>query len=169
MESCIHMAESWSCCYRSQDCLTVLSSVYSSFYSFTHIPASSTVSLEGAKVVLPSRKMFQIQVAGRRMQHWFGGLLLKLCETKGCGLMSKPSCGLWSSVLEDFHQFIFPVCSVLANSLSPKICTTGSMPRAGQPVTLTLEGMTKTLYQRVQIRFSSDQLPNSRLWSQPGV
>lgn len=64
MEFCVHMAESKERFYRSQKWLTVLSSVFCSFYSFTHIPASSSAVSEGAKVVVPSRKMFEIQVVG---------------------------------------------------------------------------------------------------------
>jgi len=58
------VAESEERFYRSQECLIVLSSVCCSFCSFTHIPASSSACSEGAKAVLPSRKMFEIQVVG---------------------------------------------------------------------------------------------------------
>lgn len=48
--------------YGSQEWLTVFSSVCYSFYTFKHIPTSSSDCSEGAKVVLSSRKIFVIQV-----------------------------------------------------------------------------------------------------------
>lgn len=97
------------------------------------------------------------------MQNWFVRLLSKLRELKTCGLMSKPSCGLWSSVLEDFHQLLW-VCPILCQEPSQSTYSTTPIPIAGRTAVLTLADMTRALCDRVQTESSFDQLPSS--WPQ---
>lgn len=111
MESCVRMAESGEGFCRSREWLPRLSPVCCSLSSFTRIPATLSARSKGAEVALPSQKMSEMQVVGRK-EDWFGGLLFKLPNPKVAGPCQSFPVGSEAHV-EDFHQLICDVCAQL--------------------------------------------------------
>lgn len=107
--------------------------------SHTFQPSQQAFCVEEAKVILPSREMFEIQVAGRKMQNWFGKLLLQLREPNDCRLMSKPLSGFDTN---------YDVCPSLCQQLSQSASITRLIRSIDKSVIPTLTAMTTALGNR---------------------
>lgn len=140
-------------------------SAYSSTPSHTFQPPQQSVCVAGAKVVLPSRKMFEIQVAGRKMQSGFGRLLLKLHRSKGCGLMSKPFLGFeaqFGRISSSYDMYTQFYAKIHHTCMYYKL-------NIGKTIIPTPAAVTRAICNNVQTESASDQLPSSRTWLPFGV